>query len=173
MKNYTISILLENKFGAFDRVATMFSAKGFRLKSITIGETEVKDLARMTIVTKGNDQVIDQVVKQLNRLVDTVKVRNLTEIDSVSRELALIKVNYQKHTLDVIKNVTDVFRGMIVDINARSMMIELTGPPDKINAAVNVLMPYGIIEMARSGTVALRRGEQLRQYKEELDNTSI
>ena len=173
MKNHTISILLENKFGAFDRVATMFSAKGFRLKSITIGETEVKDLARMTIVTSGDEQMVDQVVKQLNRLVDTVKVRNLTEADSVSRELALVKVNYQKHTLDVIKNICDIFRGMIVDINAKSMMIELTGPPEKINAAVNVLMPYGIVEMARSGTVALRRGEQLKQLKEDLDTITV
>ncbi len=173
MKKHTISLLVENKFGAFDRVATMFSAKGFRLRSITIGETEVRDLARMTIVTTGDEQVVDQVVKQLNRLVDTVKVRDLTDVDSVEREMALIKVNYQKHTLDVIKNICDIFRGIIVDINNRSMMIEMTGPPDKINAAVNVLMPYGIVEMARSGVVALRRGEQMKQLKDDLDTLTL
>ncbi len=173
MKKYTISIIVENKFGAFDRVATMFSAKGFRLKSITIGETEIKNLARMTIVTVGDDRIVDQIVKQLNRLVDTVKVRDLTGTDSVNREMALIKVTYQKHTLDVIKNICDIFRGDIVDINNKSIMIELTGPPAKINAVVNVLMPHGIVEMARSGTVALQRGEQISQLKEDFDNLSV
>ena len=93
---HTITILVENTFGAFDRVATMFSAKGFNIRSISIGETEIQEVSRMTIVTSGEDQIIDQVVKQLNRLIDTIKVVDLSEFDRVERELALITINYQK-----------------------------------------------------------------------------
>jgi len=168
---HTISLLVENTFGAFDRVATMFSAKGFNLHSISIGETEIRDISRMTIVTSGDDQIIDQVVKQLNRLVDTIKVFDLTEHDRTERELALIAVNYQKGSLEELKNINDIFRGKVVDINNQSITLEITGPPAKINAAVNVLMPYGIIEMARSGTVALKRGKQFKHPKKELEAT--
>jgi acetolactate synthase-1/3 small subunit len=169
----TISLLVENTFGAFDRVLTMFSAKGFNLHSISIGETEIQDISRMTIVTSGDDQIIDQVVKQLNRLIDTVKVIDLTGHEKTERELALIAVNYQKGTLEELTNISDIFRGKVVDINNKSITLEITGPPAKINAVVNVLMPYGIKEMARSGTVALKRGEQVRQPKKELDTTKI
>jgi acetolactate synthase-1/3 small subunit len=119
----------------------------------------------MTIVTSGDGQIIDQVVKQLNRLIDTLKVMDLSEQDRTERELALVSVNYQKGSLEEIKNICDIFRGFVVDINNKSITLEITGPPAKINAAINVLMPYGIKEMARSGTVALSRGQQLRQRK--------
>ena len=158
---HTISILVENRFGAFDRIATMFSGKGFNIDSISIGETEVKDLSRMTIVTTGDEVIIQQIIKQLNRLIDTVKVVDLTETDRTERELMLISLNYQNGSLENIKNICDIFRGNIVDINNKSIMIEITGPPAKINAAVNVLAPFGIKEVARSGTVALKRGEQV------------
>jgi len=163
-----ITILVENRFGAFDRIATMFSGKGFNISSISIGETEIQDISRMTIVTSGNVQIIDQVVKQLNRLIDTVKVVDLTDQDRTERELALISIGYQKGSLEEIKNICDIFRGFVVDINNKTITLEITGPPAKINAAVNVLMPYGIKEMARSGTVALGRGEQLRQRKQKI-----
>ena len=166
---HTISLLVENSFGAFDRVATMFSAKGFNLHSITIGETEIRDISRMTIVTSGDDQFISQVVKQLNRLIDTIKVIDLTKNDRTERELALITVQYTKGVLEELKNINDIFRGKEVDINNKSVTLEITGPPAKVNAAVNVLMPYGIKEMARSGTVALKRGDQLKNAKKELD----
>src|SRR5210317_1525835 len=143
MRKHTISILVENTFGAFDRVATMFSAKGFNIHSISIGETEISEISRMTIVTSGDEQIIDQIVKQLNRLIDTIKVIDLTGEARTERELALIKISFQKGTMEEIKNISDIFRGKIVDINNKSMMIEITGPPEKINAAVNVLMPYG------------------------------
>lgn len=169
---HTISVLVENHFGAFDRVATMFSGKGFNIKSISIGETEIHEVSRMTIVTDGDDQIIDQVVKQLNRLIDTIKVVDLCESNHIERELALITVGTQKGSMEEIKNICDIFRGNIVDINNKTMMIEVTGPPDKIDAAVNVLMPYGIKEMARSGTVALKRGEQIKLLKKELSITN-
>lgn len=164
---HTISLLVENRFGAFDRVATMFSGKGFNIQSISIGETEITDLSRMTIVTSGNDKIIEQVVKQLNRLVDTIKVVDLTEHTRVERELALIKVSTQKTSRSEIMEISNIFRGNVVDINNRSMTLEFTGPPDKIDAAINVLLPHGIVELARSGTVALKRGEQIRMVKKE------
>jgi acetolactate synthase-1/3 small subunit len=158
---HTISIVVENRFGAFDRVATLFSGKGFNLESISIGETEVEGLSRMTIVTSGDEVIIQQIIKQLNRLIDTIKVVELTETDRTERELMLISLNYNGGSLENIKNICDIFRGNIVDINSKSVMLEITGPPAKINAAVNVLAPFGIKDVARSGTVALKRGEQV------------
>ena len=119
----------------------------------------------MTIVTEGEDKIIEQVVKQLNRLIDTIKVVDLTGQNKVVRELALITVFYQKGTRAEIISVSDIFRGNVVDINNKTITLEITGPPDKIDAVVNVLEPYGIKEMARSGTVALKRGEQLKHEK--------
>ena len=163
---HTISVLVENRFGAFDRVATMFSAKGFNIRSISIGETEIEEISRMTIVTEGDDKLIDQVVKQLNRLIDTIKVVDLSGTPHIERELALIKVNVPKGSMEEIKNINDIFRGNIVDITGKSMTIEVTGPPDKIDAAINLLAAFGIKETARSGMVALKRGEQIKMTKE-------
>jgi acetolactate synthase-1/3 small subunit len=165
---HTITVLVENTFGAFDRVATMFSAKGFNIDSISIGETEIREISRMTIVTRGDDQIIDQVVKQLNRLIDTIKVVDLTEFERTERELALISVNYQRASLEEVKNICDIFRGNVVDINSQFITLEVTGPPAKINALVEVLTPFGIKEMARSGTVALKRGERAKPQKKEV-----
>jgi acetolactate synthase-1/3 small subunit len=164
---HTISVLVENQFGTFNRVVTMFSSKGFNVNSLSIGETETPEISRMTIVTEGEDKIIEQVVKQLNRLIDTIKVIDLTGQARCERELALITVYYQRGNRAEITNVCNIFRGNIVDINNKTLTLEITGPPDKIDAAVNVLEPYGIKEMARSGTVALKRGEQLKAEKKE------
>lgn len=161
----TISVLVENTFGAFDRVATMFSGKGFNIHSISIGQTEIEEVSRMTIVTQGNEQILDQVIKQLNRLIDTIKVVDLTNETKTVRELALIKVKYEHTSLEEIKNLCDIFRGNVVDINNKTVTLEITGPPDKIDAAVNVLHPFDIKEMARSGTIAMKRGEQFVNKK--------
>ena len=170
---HTISVLVENHFGAFDRIATMFSGKGFNLRSISIGETEIPDISRMTVVTEGDNQILDQIVKQLDRLIDTIKVVDLTTAYHVERELALIKVSLAKGSMEQIKNINDIFRGNIVDITNNSMTIEITGPPDKIDATVNVLMPFGIMEMARSGIVALTRGEQVKKNNKERTKRNI
>ncbi|RMD51318.1 MAG: acetolactate synthase small subunit [Ignavibacteria bacterium] len=158
---HVISVLTENKFGSFNRIVTMFSAKGFNISSMSIGETEDPEISRMTIVTHGDDKLIEQIVKQLNRLIETIKVIELTKQHRVERELALISVYYQKGTRSEIIDVCEIFRGKIVDINNKTMMLEITGPPDKIDAAINVLSPFGIKEIARSGNVALKRGEQI------------
>lgn len=166
----TISVLVENRFGAFDRVATMFSGKGFNIHSISIGQTEIEEVSRMTIVTEGNDQILDQVTKQLNRLIDTIKVVDLSKESKTVRELALIKIGYETKALEEIKNLSDIFRGKVVDINNKSVTLEITGPPEKIEAAVNVFLPFGIKEMARSGTIALKRGEQIKPKKSKIKN---
>lgn len=160
---HIISVLLENKFGAFNRVATLFSGKGFNISSISIGETEDPEISRMTLVTSGDDKVIEQIIKQLNRLIETIKVTDLTSVPSVVRELALITVFYQKGNRADIIGVSNIFRGNVVDINTKTITIEITGPPDKIDAAINVLSPYKIKEVARTGTVALKRGEQTKE----------
>lgn len=165
----TISVLVENTFGAFDRVATMFSGKGFNIHSISIGQTEIPEISRMTIVTDGDNQILDQVIKQLNRLIDTIKVVDLSYEAKTVRELALIKINYESNSLDEIKNLSDIFRGKVVDINNKTVTLEMTGPPEKIEAAVNVLSPFGIKEMARSGTIALKRGEQIKIKKQKIN----
>lgn len=157
---HTITVMIEKRFGALDRVATLFSGKGFSIHSITIGETEFEDIARMTIVTSGDDEVTEQVVKQLNKLIDTIGVADLTRENRVERELALISVDCTSSNKAEVKDICKIFRGNIVDINNTSMTIEVTGPPDKIDALVNVLLPLGIKEVARTGTVALKRGEQ-------------
>ncbi|MCX6149877.1 MAG: acetolactate synthase small subunit [Ignavibacteriales bacterium] len=164
---HIISVLVENRFGAFNRVATMFSGKGFNIQSISIGETETPEISRMTLVTTGDDKIIEQVVKQLNRLIDTIKVIDFTGSGTVARELALIAVYYQKGTRAEIIDICNIFRGNVVDVNNKTMTLEITGPPDKVDAAVNVLSPFGIKEMARSGTVALKRGEQVKEFKKE------
>ena len=160
---HIISVLCENQFGAFNRIVTMFSGKGFNVRSMSIGETENPEISRMTIVTEGDDKIIEQVVKQLNRLIDTIKIVDLGKQALVQRELALITVFYQKGNRGEIIDICEIFRGNIVDINNKNLMIEVTGPPDKIDAVINVLMPYGIKEIARSGNVVLKRGDQIKK----------
>lgn len=159
---HTISVLVENNFGAFNRVATMFSAKGFNIHSISIGETENSEISRMTIVTSGEDKIIEQIVKQLNRLIETIKVVDLSEHNRIERELALITVTYQKGNRGEITDICNIFQGKVVDITNSSLTLEITGPPEKVDAAINLLLPYGMKEVARTGTVALKRGEQVR-----------
>lgn len=160
---HIISVLCENQFGAFNRIVTMFSGKGFNVRSMSIGETENPEVSRMTIVTEGDDKIIEQVVKQLNRLIDTIKIIDFSKQAIVQRELALITVFYQKGNRGEIIDICEIFRGNIVDINNKTLMVEVTGPPDKIDAVINVLMPYGIKEIARSGNVVLKRGEQVKK----------
>lgn len=160
-----ISVLVENRFGAFDRIFTMFSGKGFNLHSVSVGKTELEGISRMTLVTSGDEKIFDQVIKQLNRIIDTVKVIDLTEQPRTERELALISINFSKGSRTEIKAFGDMFKCKVVDITHKSITYEITGPPDKIDAAINILAQFGIIEVARTGTVSLKRGEQKMQIK--------
>ncbi|MCG8376671.1 MAG: acetolactate synthase small subunit [Chlorobiales bacterium] len=156
---HIISVLVENKFGTLNRVAAMFSARGFNLESISIGETEDNEISRMTIVTRGDDSIISQILKQLNRLVDTLKVVDVTHKPHVSRELLLMTLKLGKQTQQEIFELIDVFKAKVVDIKQKSITIEVVGSPDKINTTIDMFRPLGIREIARSGTVAMTRGE--------------
>jgi len=156
---HIISVLVENKFGTLNRVAAMFSARGFNLESISIGETEDTEISRMTIVTRGDDQIISQVLKQLNRLVDTIKVSDLTHQAHVERELLLMSLKLNTTSRTEIFELINVFKGKVVDIKQKSITIEIVGSPDKINTAIDLFRPFGIRELARSGAVAIHRGE--------------
>ena len=154
-----IAALVENKPGVLHSVSNMFRRRGFNIESITVGRTEQEDLSRMTITVKGDEKTLEQIVKQMNKLIDVVKVSQLEPENIVTRELALIKVNVpdNKSRSDVI-NCVDVFRGRVVDVSPEALTIEITGTPDKIDAFLNLMRTYGIMELARTGLTALSRG---------------
>jgi acetolactate synthase-1/3 small subunit len=158
-KTKVIAALVENKPGVLHSISNMFRRRGFNIESITVGRTEQEDLSRMTITVKGDEKTLEQVVKQMNKLIDVVKVSRLEPENIVTRELALIKVNIpdNKSRSDVI-NCVDVFRGRVVDVAPETLTIEITGTPDKIDAFLNLMRTYGIMELARTGLTALSRG---------------
>lgn len=155
---YTLSVLVENHFGVLARIAGLFSARGFNISSLSVAETEDPTVSVMTIVVDGDDRVADQVKKQLNKLIEVIKVRDLTGAEYVSRELALIKVETDPTKRSEVIEIADVFKGRVVDISHESIAIEVTGNTNKIDAVVMMLKPYNIKEMARTGKVALVRG---------------
>lgn len=156
-RKHTISVLVENKFGAFNRVAGLFAAKGYNIDSLTVGPTEDDSVSRMTIVTEGDDSVIEQITKQLNKLINTVKVTDLTYESFVERDLALVKVQATAATRLEIMQVTEIFRAKIVDISPKTLTIESVGSQQKVDAIIKMLKPFGIKELARTGRVALKR----------------
>jgi acetolactate synthase-1/3 small subunit len=158
-KTRVIAALVENKPGVLHSVSNMFRRRDFNIESITVGSTEQEDVSRMTITVKGDEKTLEQVVKQMSKLIDVVKVSQLEPENIVTRELALIKVNVpdNKSRSDVI-NCVDVFRGRVVDVSPEALTIEITGTPDKIDAFLNLMRTYGIMELARTGLTALSRG---------------
>lgn len=157
LKQHTISLLVENRFGALNRIAGMFSAKGYNIDSLTVGPTEDEAVARMTIVTRGDDQIIEQITKQLNKLIDVIKVIDLTFESFVERELALVKVQSTTTTRSEIMLIAEIFRAKVVDLSNRTLTLEVTGSQQKIDAIINMLKPFGLKEVARTGRVALKR----------------
>ena len=155
---HTISVLVENKSGVLARVAGLFSGRGYNIDSLNVAETEDRTVSRMTIVARGDDRILEQITKQLNRLVDVIKVSDLTSEDHVERELVLIKVTAQAKNRSEIIQIADIFRANIVDVNPETLIIAVTGDEDKVSAMINMLRPYGIKEIARSGAVATSRG---------------
>src|SRR3989337_422164 len=155
---HTISVLVENEFGVLSRVAGLFSGRGFNIESLTVAETLDPTVSRMTIVTSGNDQIVEQILKQLNKLVSVIKVVNLTGTETVDRELVLIKVNAEAETKPEVLRLVDIFRAKIVDAAPRGYTTEMTGDEEKITALVQLLKPIGIREVVRTGRVATARG---------------
>jgi acetolactate synthase-1/3 small subunit len=158
---HTISCLVENKAGVLARVANLFSARGFNIDSLAVGETEDPTVSRMTIVVRGDVRTLDQVEKQLDKLIDVVKVSDYLETPHIERDLALIKVGAGKAVRSELMQICDIFRTKIVDISADTAIIEATGDEGKINALLELLEPFGIMEMSRTGIVALARGAKV------------
>ncbi len=157
IRRHIFSVLLENSIGALNRVVNLFYARGFDLESVVVGITDDPTLYRMTLVTTGTARKIEQVLRHLNNLVDTVQVEDLTDQEYVERELCLLKIRYSEKNRSQIMDINDIFRGKVIDITAETMTFELTGPTTKINAFVGMMQPFGIEEMHRSGRVAMRR----------------
>jgi acetolactate synthase-1/3 small subunit len=153
----TISVLVENRFGVLARVAGLFSSRGFNIKSLTVGETEDPTVSRMTIVTEGETAIIEQVKKQLHKLIETIKVTDLTEKEHVERELAFIRINAKGKNRSEVLDIVNIFKVKPVDVGARTMCIEITGKTSKINAFIEMVKPYGIVEVVRTGKVAIPR----------------
>ncbi|MFP5411339.1 acetolactate synthase small subunit [Zeimonas arvi] len=158
---HIVSILLENEAGALSRVVGLFSARGYNIESLTVAPTEDKSLSRMTIVTTGSDEVIEQITKQLNRLIDVVKVVDLTESPYNERELMLIKVRATGKERDEMKRMADIFRGRIIDVTDKTYTIELTGDGAKLDAFIDALDRAAILETVRTGSSGIARGERV------------
>ena len=158
-KTKVISVLVENKPGVLHMISNLFRRRNFNIESITVGPTEQPDVARMTITVNEDEKVLDQVVKQVAKQIDVLKVQELEQGNYVMRELSLIKVKVSdsKERSDII-NFVEVFRGRIIDVSTDSLTVEITGTPDKIDAFLNLMKTFGIIELARTGITALSRG---------------
>ncbi len=155
---HTLAVLVENKSGVLFRVASLFSRRGYNIDSLAVGVTEDPEISRMTIVVHGDDHVLEQVTKQLNKLVDVIKVSDIGGDEAVERELALIKVAADVSTRAEIIQIADIFRARIVDVAPKSMTVEVTGDEAKIQAIERLFRQFGIKEMARTGKIALVRG---------------
>ena len=159
---HTISVLVRNSPGVLAKISGLFSRRGYNIESLAVGPTEIEGISRMTIVINGDDQVLEQIKKQLNKLIDTIKVVDLERDNEVSREMALIKVQVEstQQRSEVIQ-IVDVFRAKILDISEQILTIEITGRHEKVDAMIELLSSFGIKEVARTGVVALSRGSKV------------
>jgi acetolactate synthase I/III small subunit len=158
INTHTLSVLVEDKPGVLARVASLFSRRGFNIQSLAVGATEQKDMSRMTIVVSVEDSPLEQITKQLNKLVNVIKIVEQEPDNSVDRELALIKVRADASTRSQVIEAVNLFRAKVVDVSTESLIIETTGTPEKLEALLRVLEPYGIRELVQSGVVSLSRG---------------
>jgi acetolactate synthase-1/3 small subunit len=158
---HIISIMLENEPGALSRVAGLFSARGYNIETLTVAPTEEPSLSRMTIVTSGSDDVIEQITKQLNKLIEVVKVVDLSEAAHIERELMLIKVRATGKDREEMKRLSDIFRGRIIDVTENTYTIELTGTVAKLDAFIEAIEPTSIMETVRTGASGIGRGERI------------
>ena len=166
-RKHTIAVLVENKFGVLSRVAGLFSARGYNIESLSVGETLDPSVSRMTLVVRGDAFVIEQVMKQLHKLIDVIKVSDLTDDSHVERELLLIRVNAEpQHRAEVLRTA-DIFRAKVIDVTAASFTLEATGDQGKLEALIELLRPMGIQEIVRTGKVAIARGPKTRARRPE------
>lgn len=160
MKRHVISVLLENESGALSRVSGLFSARGYNIESLTVAATHDPTLSRMTIVTIGTERVVEQIIKQLNKLLDVVKLTDLSEVQYIEREIMLVKVKAVDAMREELKRMSDIFRGRILDVTDSSYVIELTGDDHKISAFLDAIGRDNIIEVVRSGATGVARGDK-------------
>ena len=154
---HTISVVVQNRFGVLTRIAGLFSGRGFNIDTLNVGPTQNDKISRMTLVVVGNDQVLEQVVKQLNKLVDVLEVHDFKDGDVIDRELILLKVKASSTTRPEVMQICDIFRAKIVDVQAASLSIEVTGDESKIDKFLQLMKPFGILELSRTGRIALPR----------------
>ena len=161
MTKHKISILVENKPGVLQRVSGLFTRRNFNIDSITVGRTAEPGLSRITIITKGDNQTLEQIIKQTNKLIEVIKVRELKPQTAIKRQLALLKIHApdEQNKSEIIQ-YTNIFRGHVIDVTHKTITIEITGNPDKINAFINLVKPFGIKETAKTGVTALTRGHK-------------
>jgi acetolactate synthase-1/3 small subunit len=155
---HTISVLVENEFGVLSRVASLFTGRGFNIDSLSVAPTNEDGMSRMTIVTRGDEQILEQITKQLNKLIDIIKVIDFTDGSGIEREMALIKVTAEDENRAEVLRIVDIFRAKIIDVTPKSYTIEATGNPVKIDAILDLLRPLGLKELVRTGSVAIGRG---------------
>jgi acetolactate synthase-1/3 small subunit len=161
MAKHILSVLVENHAGVLSRVAGLFSRRGFNIESLAVGVTENPEVSRMTIVVDGDDYTVEQVSKQLNKLIDVIKLKNLDNTDSITRELSLIKVSASTSTRSEIAQLVEIFRAKIVDVSKTTLTIEASGDGEKVAALEDMLRPFGIKEIVRTGTIAIERGNKI------------
>ena len=157
---HTISVLMNNRFGVLSRISGLFSSRGFNIESLNVAETSDPEVSRMTIVTRGDNAKIEQITKQLNKLVDVIKVVDLTEEKFIDRELLLVKMNAEVRVREEILRIVDLFRAKVVDVSPSTYTIEITGDEGKITGFLDLLAPLGIKEVVRSGRIAVSRGNK-------------
>lgn len=158
---HIISILVENEFGALSRIAGLFTARGYNIESLTVAPTDDATLSRITLVTTGNDEIIEQIIKQLNKLLDVVKVMDMTEGPHIEREMMLVKAQVASYEArEEVKRLADIFRGRVIDVADRIFTIELTGTSEKLDAFIAALGQAPILEVVRSGVIGIARGEK-------------
>ncbi len=160
MRRHVISVLMENESGALSRVAGLFSARGYNIESLTVAATNDPTLSRMTIVTIGTERVVEQIIKQLNKLIDVVRLTDLTEVQFIEREIMLVKARAVEQGRAELKRMTDIFRGRILDVTDSSYVVELTGDDHKLNAFLEAIGHDNLIEVVRSGATGIARGEK-------------
>jgi len=155
---HTIAVLVENEFGVLSRVAGLFSGRGFNIDSLSVAPTNDEAMSRMTIVTRGDEQILEQITKHLNKLIDIIKVIDFTDETAIEREMALIKVTAEDSARAEVLRIVDIFRAKVIDTTPKSFTVEVTGAPSKIDAILDLLRPLGLKELVRTGPVAIGRG---------------
>jgi len=155
---HVISVLVENRFGVLSHIAGLFSSRGFNIDSLAVGETQDPTISRMTIIVTGDDKIIEQVNKQLNKLIDVIKVQDITKDEYLDRELVLVKVSCTSQTRGEIVQIVEIFKAKIIDVNQKTLTAEVAGPQDKIGAFLDLVKPFGIKELVRTGRIAITRG---------------